>query len=110
MQCFNELNVIIFFYLLSNTLLIEIFHQNFRREPYLDNMVLHSTYLVAKHKVIPMDLVAVDTIKERVYSFLSVTWAIMADVDIESEKYRSLGGARFTVGGLARILSKNFTI
>lgn len=73
-------------------------------------MVLHSTYLVAKHKVMPMDLVAVDTIKERVYSFLSVTWAIMADVDIESEKYRSLGGARFTVGGLARILSKNFTI
>ena len=69
-------------------------------------MVLHSTYLVAKHKVMPMDLVAVDTIKERVYSFLSVTWAIMADVDIESEKYRSLGGARFTVGGLARILSK----
>ena len=76
----------------------------------MDNMVLHSTYLVAKHKVMPMDLVAVDTIKERVYSFLSVTWAIMADVDIESEKYRSLGGARFTVGGLARILSKNSTI
>ena len=58
----------------------------------------------------PMDLVAVDTRKERIYSFLSVTWAIIADVDIESEKYRGLGGARFTVGALARILSKNLTI
>ena len=57
----------------------------------------------------PMDLVAVDTINERIYSFLSVTWAIIADVDIESERYRGLGGARFTVGALARILSKNFT-
>ena len=72
----------------------------------MDNVVLHSSYLVAKHRVMPMDLVAVDTINERVYSFLSVTWAIIADVDIESGKYRGLGGARFTVGALPRILNK----
>ena len=53
----------------------------------------------------PMDLVAVDTIGGRLYSFLSVTWAIIADVDIESEKFRSLGGARFTVMAINRIIS-----
>ena len=51
-----------------------------------------------------MDLVAVDTCRRRVYSFLSITWGLIADVDIESEKYRSLGNARFTVGAIARIL------
>lgn len=53
-----------------------------------------------------MDLVAVDTCRERIYSFLSITWGIIADVDIESEKYRSLGNARFTVGAVSRILGK----
>ncbi len=61
---------------------------------------------MAKHVVLPMDLVAVDTVRERLYSFLSVTWAIIADVDIESERYRGLGRARFTVGALTRIFSE----
>lgn len=47
-----------------------------------------------------------DTCRERIYSFLSITWGIIADVDIESEKYRSLGNARFTVGAVSRILGK----
>ena len=53
-----------------------------------------------------MDLVAVDTSKKRLYSFLSVAWGIIADVDIESERYRRLGNARFTVGAVVRIVSK----
>ncbi|KAL3896419.1 MAG: hypothetical protein SGCHY_004084 [Lobulomycetales sp.] len=38
-----------------------------------------------------------------VYSHLNLTWAIIADVDIGSEKYRYLGDMRFTVGGLLGI-------
>ena len=57
-----------------------------------------------------MDLVAVDTCRRRVYSFLSITWGLIADVDIESEKYRSLGNARFTVGAIARILGNLNTV
>ncbi len=53
-----------------------------------------------------MDLAAVDTVTGRLYSFLSVTWGLIADVDIESERYRSLGGARFTIGAMARMISK----
>lgn len=61
-------------------------------------------FILAKHTVVPMDLVAVDTQQGRLYSFLSVAWGIVSDVDIESEKYRNLGNARFTVGALVRIL------
>lgn len=66
--------------------------------------MLHATHVLLKHNIVPMDLVAVDTLDGRVYSFLSVTWGIIADVDIESESYRSLGNMRFTIGAIARIL------
>jgi hypothetical protein len=33
-----------------------------------------------------------------------VSWAIIADIDIESEKWRCCGPARFTVGALVRAL------
>ena len=79
----------------------------FDSEPYLDNCALHSAIMLAKHEQLPMDLVAVDTWGgRRVFSFLSVTWGIIADVDIESEKYRRLGPVRFTIGALVRIVSK----
>jgi len=56
-----------------------------------------------------MDLVAVKTLSgKRLYSFLAVAWGIVSDVDIESEKYRSQGSARFTVGAIFRILSQSF--
>ena len=38
-----------------------------------------------------------------IYSFLSVNWGFVSDVDFESEAYRFMGGARFTVGAIARI-------
>ena len=63
--------------------------------------------MLLKFNVRPMDLVAIDTGSgKRLYSFLSVGWALISDVDIESEKYRSLGGARFTVGAFVRILGE----
>ena len=74
-------------------------------EPYLERAVLHATFLLAKHAVSPMDLVAVDTCAgRRLYSFLSVAWGIIADVDVESERFRSLGNGRFTVGAVVRIV------
>ncbi len=79
---------------------------SFSREPYRTNIALHSSFMLAKSQILPMDLVAVDTVTGRLYSFLSVTWGLIADVDIESERYRSLGGARFTIGAMARMISE----
>ena len=76
------------------------------REPFLHEMLIHSTFLLLKHTVRPMDLVAIDTIARRVYSFLSVTWGMVADIDIGSERFRNLGNARFTLEAITRILSE----
>lgn len=40
------------------------------------------------------------------HSLLSTSWGFFSDVDIESEKFRFLGGARFTVQAIVRILSR----
>lgn len=36
---------------------------------------------------------------------MSLEWAMIANIDIESEKYRCFGGARFTISSLAKIIS-----
>ena len=53
----------------------------------------------------PMDLFSCTNTKGTVYGFLSVTWGLLSDADIESEKYRYLGVLRFTLAGIQRILS-----
>ena len=99
--------MILLFFLTSSSNLfftdIQVLHC---REPVLLNPVLHSTFVLIKHRVIPMDLVLVQTPSQQFYSFLSVTWGIVADIDFESEKYRNLGEARFTLGAIKRIVSK----
>lgn len=42
---------------------------------------------------------------KRLFSFLSVAWGFVSDVDIESERYRGFGSARFTLGTLVRLAS-----
>lgn len=41
---------------------------------------------------------------EKLYAFLSVTWGMVSDVDIESEKYRCLGETRFLIGTIEKII------
>ena len=41
---------------------------------------------------------------EKLYAFLSVTWGLVSDVDIESEKYRCMGETRFLIGTIERII------
>ena len=75
-------------------------------EDYIKKHILHAAFVVVKHDVVPMDLVAIDTAAgQRLYSFLSVGWGLISDVDIESEKYRSMGNARFTMMAIVKIAS-----
>ncbi|XP_069551906.1 sphingosine kinase 2 [Brachyistius frenatus] len=82
------------------------------REP----LLLNCCFLLCRGGVRPMDLVSVTTspapsnnsrtaAPRRLFSFLSVAWGFVSDVDIESERYRGLGSARFTLGTLVRIAS-----
>ncbi|XP_078108920.1 sphingosine kinase 2 [Sander vitreus] len=82
------------------------------REP----LLLNCCFLICRGGVRPMDVVSVTTspspstnsrtaAPRRLFSFLSVAWGFVSDVDIESERYRGLGSARFTLGTLVRIAS-----
>jgi hypothetical protein len=58
----------------------------------LEKYVAQSAIIIATHQVVPFDMAVIDTCDgQRLFSFLSVEWAIIADVDCESEKYRFLG-------------------
>ena len=68
--------------------------------------MLHSTFIVAKNSAVPMDIVAIDTCTgKRIYSFLSIEWAMMSDIDIESERFHHMGNARFALMAIAKIAS-----
>ena len=51
------------------------------------------------------ELLTEQNVSKKIYSFLSLTWGIIADIDLESECLRCLGGeARFTIMGVIRWL------
>ncbi|XP_054903446.1 sphingosine kinase 2 isoform X2 [Poeciliopsis prolifica] len=81
-----------------------------------ESLLLNCCFLLCRGGIRPMDLVSVTVTPlpsknghaaapRRLFSFLSVAWGFVSDVDIESEKYRGLGSARFTLGTLVRIAS-----
>lgn len=70
--------------------------------------LVNAAYALAKGVPQELDLASVVNGKEEVmYSFLSFAWAFMADVDIDSERYRMFGGMRFTMSAIAKLLSKH---
>ena len=67
-----------------------------------------SAFVVAKGRTMRMDLTEIEAEyqKEKIYSFLAVFWAVLADCDINSEVLRWMGQPRFTVWGVYRTLFK----
>ncbi|XP_058791106.1 sphingosine kinase 2-like isoform X2 [Phymastichus coffea] len=74
-------------------------------EPFDQNPMLISALSVVRRRLNRMDLVRVETRKQTLFSFLSVGWGFLADIDIESERLRAIGGQRFTVWSLARLIN-----
>lgn len=70
----------------------------FIRQPIADSIekfVIQSAILIATHQVVPFDMAVLDTCDgQRIFSFLSIEWAMIADIDCESEKYRFLGNEK----------------
>lgn len=64
-------------------------------------LLTNCTFILCKGLHTQMDLVSLSTASgKRFFSFLGFGWGFIADVDIDSEKYRRLGNARFTLGTL----------
>ncbi|CAN8002201.1 unnamed protein product, partial [Ixodes hexagonus] len=75
-------------------------------EPYVSDPIVAATLGVAKGRVSPLDLMLVETPKGVLYSFLTVGWGILADIDIESERLRAIGEIRFTLWAFWRLFSE----
>lgn len=51
------------------------------------------------------DLVKIEFNNKTIWSFLSIGWGVMADIDIESEVLRKFGEIRFTIFGLIKCIT-----
>ncbi|XP_027841893.1 sphingosine kinase 2-like isoform X1 [Aphis gossypii] len=74
------------------------------KEPYNPDPILASALNIVGGNRCPMDLVRVETLTQVVYSFLSIGWGFIADIDIESERLRMIGSPRFTIWSIARLI------
>lgn len=74
---------------------------SFAREPF---DLTSAIFGVIRGNLLDLDICSVVTPTEKMYAFLSVTWGMVSDVDIESEKYRCLGETRFLIGTIAKII------
>lgn len=69
--------------------------------------VTNAAFQIIRGGIQTIDLATVHTTTETVYMFLMVAWGLVADVDIESEAFRRLGGQiRDTLGALKCIAQK----
>lgn len=88
--------------------------------------IVEATLAIVRQHCVPMDVVRIETKKQVrlsigcrgrkqqlitlpyhlqiMFSFLSVGWGLLADVDIESEPLRMLGGQRFTIWSVHRLI------
>ncbi|XP_034385390.1 sphingosine kinase 1-like [Cyclopterus lumpus] len=90
----------------GNALAASVHHYSGASLVSTEELLVSCGFLLCQGLVAHMDLVSIQLSSgPRLFSFLSMAWGFVADVDIESEKYRHVGAARFTVGTLVRLAS-----
>ncbi|XP_029006530.1 sphingosine kinase 1 [Betta splendens] len=90
----------------GNALAASIHHYSGASLVSSEELLVSCGFLLCKGLVSRMDLVSIHlSSSPRLFSFLSLAWGFVADVDIESEKYRHIGAVRFTIGTLVRLAS-----
>ena len=63
-------------------------------------------YIIAKGQTRMFDLMEIESASrtDKIYSFLTLAFGLIADIDLESEKIRCCGQARFTLYGIYLLL------
>ncbi|KAM9391660.1 sphingosine kinase 1 [Pholidichthys leucotaenia] len=88
----------------GNALAASIHHYSQSPPAWNEELLLSCGFMLCKGLVGSMDLVSIHlSSRQRLFSFLSLAWGFVADVDIESEKYRHVGAIRFLMGTLVRL-------
>ncbi|KAK2103503.1 Sphingosine kinase 1 [Saguinus oedipus] len=66
---------------------------------YAGYLLTNCALLLCRRLLSPLNLLSLHmALGLRLFSVLSLTWGFIADVDLESAKYRRLGEMRFTLG------------
>ncbi|XP_066530214.1 sphingosine kinase 1 [Hoplias malabaricus] len=90
----------------GNAVAASVHHYTQEAPVFGEDLLLSCGFVLCKGLVCPLDLISVRLSSGlRLFSFLSLAWGFVADVDIESEKYRPVGAIRFMVGTLVRLAS-----
>ncbi|KAJ0058399.1 hypothetical protein NL108_013875 [Boleophthalmus pectinirostris] len=88
----------------GNALAASVHHYSQAPPAWNEELLLSCGFMLCKGLVGCMDLVSVHlSSRQRLFSFLSIAWGFVADVDVESEKYRHVGAIRFLMGTLVRL-------
>lgn len=97
--------VLIIFRCRSSSHAVSCHHLPLRSPPaWNEELLLSCGFMLCKGLVGRLDLVSIHLAsQQRLFSFLSLAWGFVADVDIESEKYRHVGAIRFLMGTLVRL-------
>lgn len=67
-------------------------------------LLINCTRLMCSRLLAPMSLLSLQLASgQSLFSMLSLAWGFIADVDLETEKYRCLGEMRFTLGTFLRL-------
>ncbi|XP_017283611.1 sphingosine kinase 1-like [Kryptolebias marmoratus] len=90
----------------GNALAASIHHYSQSPPAWNEELLLSCGFILCKGLVGSLDLVSIHLAsRQRLFSFLSLAWGFVADVDIESEKYRHVGAIRFLMGTMVRLAS-----
>lgn len=71
-----------------------------------EDLLTNCGFQLCKGQTSALDLISIRLSSgTRLFSFLSLAWGFVADVDIESEQFRQIGDLRFLLGTLVRLAS-----
>ncbi|KAM3923457.1 sphingosine kinase 1 [Leptodactylus fuscus] len=88
----------------GNALAASINHYSGHQQVTGTKLLTNCAFILCRGHPVPLDIVSLTTSsQQRIFSFLSLAWGFISDVDIESEKYRFMGYARFSVGTFVRL-------
>ncbi|XP_064126777.1 sphingosine kinase 1 isoform X3 [Loxodonta africana] len=90
----------------ANALAASVNHYSGYQQVTNEELLINCTLLLCRRLLSPMNLLSLHTASGlHLFSVLSLAWGFVADVDLESEKYRRLGEIRFTFGTFLRLIS-----
>uniref|UniRef100_A0A673LF77 Sphingosine kinase 1 n=1 Tax=Sinocyclocheilus rhinocerous TaxID=307959 RepID=A0A673LF77_9TELE len=88
----------------GNALAASVHHYTRASPVWGEDLLTSCGFLLCKGLISKLDLISIRLSSgARLFSFLSLAWGFVADVDIESEQFRQIGALRFLLSTLLRL-------